>query len=916
MKSLSPSNRLETAADTGRGGAPGAMPSKIGDAVPPEVEPTVAGLISQIADLKRSNAARDDHIASLDRALVERNGHIADLTRAVTERDEYLAELLASTSWRLTAPVRLIKSRMPEVKHLVGQWILALSTAPSTPASTKIDFKTRALALICPFIRTPASVRERSELDQPLPQVSSPTTGSSEDSGQSTRSSQIITPIDTAHSAHPIHATFTGRTKPSSDRSVDGCLTVPITNDPPHPWSAEVTVIVPNFNHSPFLPQRLESIYRQTYRNFTVILLDDCSSDNSWAILEGFTRRHHEITQLHANGVNSGNVFSQWKKGLTLARGDLIWIAESDDFCDEDFLARLVPFFSDEAVQLAYCRNVFVNAEGQPLPFSFESYLDEVDKDKWSKSYVQTAHREVIEALGIKNSIPNVSSALFRKPANFPLLEDHDWLTMKLCGDWIFYLNLIRGGKLAFTTRTNSYYRFHEQNASVGTHKCNVYYLEHETVASEVARLYNIPSAVLETHRQIIERFWQKNYPRGTSPTLTFDQLYNTEGPVCAARARKPNILMVGFSLCSGGGEIFPIRLAAALKERGYAITYLNFHGAESNPRVRKMLPAEVPLLDRSRLTCSIDDLIEDFGIEIIHSHHTFVDHFLAQSIQRMHPNVRHVVTMHGLYETDDDQYIDTKLPTIMRSVDEWIYISEKNVLPFKERALYHADRFTKIGNGIKPPIISPVSRAALGVPMNAFVLCLASRGTAEKGWLEAIMMVKEARELAQRDIQLAILGDGVLYDSLRFESLPHYIRLHGFVENPVDYFAAADLGFLPSRFKGESFPLSVIECLMAGTPVLASDIGEIRDMLTHPEGGLAGGLFSLSDWTLPIHEGASMIARFATDTTFYADAQTRVPEVAARFDIATVVDEYETIYARALSKKPSRVGEVPSVSR
>jgi glycosyltransferase involved in cell wall biosynthesis len=155
-----------------------------------------------------------------------------------------------------------------------------------------------------------------------------------------------------------------------------------------------------------------------------------------------------------------------------------------------------------------------------------------------------------------------------------------------------------------------------------------------------------------------------------------------------------------------------------------------------------------------------------------------------------------------------------------------------------------------------------------------------------------------------------------VLYDSLRFESLPHYIRLHGFVENPVDYFAAADLGFLPSRFKGESFPLSVIECLMAGTPVLASDIGEIRDMLTHPEGGLAGGLFSLSDWTLPIHEGASMIARFATDTTFYADAQKRVPEVAARFDIATVVDEYETIYARALSRKPSRVGEVPSVSR
>ena len=914
MKHHSPEDKPLAAMDTGHIDETGAPPNSNRE-VPPELGQIVANLTAQLADLSRSNAARDSHIASVNRALLERDAQIADLTQALSERDANLAELYASTSWRLTAPVRFLKLGLPEVRLKAGKWVRAKIAAPSTQASSKVAIKTRAMALFHPLIRTVAAGRAWSETDPPPP-MSSLAAESSSFSGKHSAPGAVSAAINEIDATHVIDPADSGTRTLTPTGSSSGPLPGRPSVDSPYPRSPEVTVIVPNFNHAPFLERRLRSIYGQTYRNFTVILLDDCSTDNSWAILQDFARRHHEITQLHANAVNSGNVFAQWKKGLMLARGDLIWIAESDDFCDEDFLARLVPFFSDEAVQLAYCRNIFVNAEGQPLTFSFETYLGEIDENKWSHSYVQTAHREVIESLGIKNSIPNVSSVVFRKPTHMPLFENDDWAKMRLCGDWIFYLNLIRGGKLAFTPETHSYYRFHTQNTSVSTHTSDAYYREHERVAIEIAELYNTPRDVLNRHRQIIERFWQTNCPEGTSTTTAFEQLYPSEKPSCATRLRKPNILMVGFSLCAGGGEIFPIRLAAALKERGYAVTFFDFHGAEPNPRVRKMLPPEIPLVDRSLLACSLDELIDDFGIEIIHSHHTFVDHFLAENIQRRHQNVRHVVTMHGLYETDDPEYIDAKLPTIMRSVDEWIYIAEKNLQPFKQRRVYRADRFTKIGNGIKAPTISPVSRDFLGVPIDAFVLCLASRGTAEKGWREAIMMVKEARALVERDIHLVVLGDGMLYDELKLEALPGYVHLIGFVDNPVDYFAVSDLGFLPSRFKGESYPLSVIECLMAGTPVLATDIGEIRDMLTHPLGGVAGGLFSLSDWTLPIHEGASMIARFASDSHFYSEARQMVPKVAARFSIAKVVDQYEAVYAKVVSRKPWNVTDFPSMVR
>ena len=51
-----------------------------------------------------------------------------------------------------------------------------------------------------------------------------------------------------------------------------------------------ISVIVPNFNHVKYLTQRLNSIFNQTYSNFEVILLDDCSTDNSREILSKYAR--------------------------------------------------------------------------------------------------------------------------------------------------------------------------------------------------------------------------------------------------------------------------------------------------------------------------------------------------------------------------------------------------------------------------------------------------------------------------------------------------------------------------------------------------------------------------------------------------------------------------------------------------
>src|ERR1022692_1882228 len=102
----------------------------------------------------------------------------------------------------------------------------------------------------------------------------------------------------------------------------------------------KVSVVIPNYNHSRFLPRRIDSVLEQTFQDFELILLDDCSTDDSRSILSQYADESR--VRIEFNEVNSGTPFRQWNKGVGLARGEYVWIAESDDYADKRLLERLV----------------------------------------------------------------------------------------------------------------------------------------------------------------------------------------------------------------------------------------------------------------------------------------------------------------------------------------------------------------------------------------------------------------------------------------------------------------------------------------------------------------------------------------------------------------------------------------------
>lgn len=640
-----------------------------------------------------------------------------------------------------------------------------------------------------------------------------------------------------------------------------------------------VSVIVPNFNHASFLSQRLETIYNQTYKHFEVILLDDASTDNSREILKDFQARHANNTRLIFNEKNSGGVFYQWRKGIEAARGDLIWIAESDDFSAENFLSELVPAFTDDTIQLAFCRTDFIQDE-QKI-FTTEQYLADLPAFDMKKTFAMTAAEFVEHGFGIKNIIPNVSGVLFRKKKFFPKL----CLSMKLCGDWVFYLDVIKGGCVYYSPAATNFYRVHKNSTSLAIQKESRYFVEHERIAEFVAENYQVPVEVHEAHYKKLEEHFFGYY--GGNDIDELRKLFDVNKILRVKR--KPNILIGVFAFSIGGGETFPLVLANELSRRNFPVTVLNFQMADDLPDVRKKLNPTVPLIYLNE-TGGLGEVIEQFKIDLIHTHHGATDSATSYVVEN-NSNLRHVVTLHGMYEATDENYRKEILERVKNSVSAFVYIAEKNLIPFKENNFGREEIFYKIGNGLEHEPINPVSRADLNIPEKSFVACVVSRAIPQKGWQSAIDAVKLANNSGGRRIDLLLVGAGEMYDKLKGH-VPDFVHLVGFKSNVRDYLAAADIGLLPSEYAGESFPLMIIDSFFAGRPVVSSNLGEVSAMI-----GEAGIVFDLVDGKVPVAELAEILRTLADNPDAYEKIKSHVAVAAEKFSIEHVAEKYIAVY-------------------
>ena len=234
-----------------------------------------------------------------------------------------------------------------------------------------------------------------------------------------------------------------------------------------------VSVIIPNYNHAAYLNERIDSVLNQTFRDFEVILLDDCSTDNSREIIESY-RGHEKISQIEYNEVNSGSTFIQWKKGLDLAQGDWIWIAESDDVADINFINELIV---ETDAEIVYCNSQIIDASSNPATLYGFTHMPFKESYPFFAQNFTTNPIDFIKNWMLKdNFIPNASAVLFKKTLLNEQVKGLEMFTtmgkLKLVGDWYFWLNLLlKASLISYNTQSLNHFRQHSTNVRLSTVK-------------------------------------------------------------------------------------------------------------------------------------------------------------------------------------------------------------------------------------------------------------------------------------------------------------------------------------------------------------------------------------------------------------------------------------------------------------
>lgn len=116
-----------------------------------------------------------------------------------------------------------------------------------------------------------------------------------------------------------------------------------------------ISVIIPIYNVAEYIGECLDSLLIQTFQDFEVIIVDDCSTDNSVEIVESYAPKFNGRLQLTKTKTNSGGGgYVPRNIGFKLARGNYVYFADADDFLLGTALETLYTTARKHSVEVVY----------------------------------------------------------------------------------------------------------------------------------------------------------------------------------------------------------------------------------------------------------------------------------------------------------------------------------------------------------------------------------------------------------------------------------------------------------------------------------------------------------------------------------------------------------------------------------
>ncbi|HVZ24836.1 MAG TPA: glycosyltransferase family 2 protein [Sediminibacterium sp.] len=204
-----------------------------------------------------------------------------------------------------------------------------------------------------------------------------------------------------------------------------------------------ISVVMATYNGSAYLPQQLDSILSQTLLPVEIIVVDDCSTDETPALLEDYVQKY-PLIRLIKQATNQGYIQS-FAKGMELATGEFIALSDQDDRWMPEKLAIL--HAAIQGHELVYSDSILVDATGKPLGKKMSDIRNQLSYHSclmytvgaWAPGHAMLFRRE-----------------LAQRSQPFPDIVTHDY--------WLGFVAACKG-TVQYVNRPLVAYRQHTQNA-------------------------------------------------------------------------------------------------------------------------------------------------------------------------------------------------------------------------------------------------------------------------------------------------------------------------------------------------------------------------------------------------------------------------------------------------------------------
>lgn len=208
-----------------------------------------------------------------------------------------------------------------------------------------------------------------------------------------------------------------------------------------------ISVIMPNYNGEKYVSEAIQTVLDQTYRNYELIIVDDCSTDCSADIIRDFAQKDDRIVLIW-NAENQGVSVTR-NLGIQKARGEYIALIDNDDTWEPDKLERQLAL-AQKGAEIVYCSYDFIDERGQTIKRPF------------------VVPEEATFKTMLSSSVISCSTAFIRSD----LLKEHPFNSAFYHEDYVLWMELL---KLPVTARGDRKVLMHyrQSNGSRSSKKGN-----------------------------------------------------------------------------------------------------------------------------------------------------------------------------------------------------------------------------------------------------------------------------------------------------------------------------------------------------------------------------------------------------------------------------------------------------------